>query len=446
MPTARAAAPRDNGATRPGRHRVLVIGGGFGGLHAVKALRGAPVDVTLIDRHNHHLFQPLNYQVATGALSPDEIAEPLRTIFRRDRSVRVLMAEVIRLDLERRTVALRPGPDPLAPQDVPYDTLVVAAGSAYSYFGHDEWRALALEVKSLRSTLAARARILAAFEAAELEERPEERMRWLTFTVVGGGPTGVEMAGQIAELARDTLPADFRAIDPRGARVLLVEIADRVLTSFPASLSRRAERSLARLGVTPMTGHTVIGVEPDRIEIRARDGSTERVPCRTVIWAAGVTASPLARVLAEASGADVDRSGRVTVGPHLTLAEHPEVLALGDMVRVRDPRTGVAEALPGLAPVAMQQGRYAGRLIRDRLAGRPTPPFRYRDKGSLATIGRAQAVADLHGLHAGGFPAWAIWLVVHLVYLIGFENRVVVLVRWSYAFLTRGRGARVITE
>jgi NADH dehydrogenase len=219
-----------------------------------------------------------------------------------------------------------------------------------------------------------------------------------------------------------------------------------VLTSFPASLSRRAERSLARLGVTPMTGHTVIGVEPDRIEIRARDGSTERVPCRTVIWAAGVTASPLARVLAEASGADVDRSGRVTVGPHLTLAEHPEVLALGDMVRVRDPRTGAAEALPGLAPVAMQQGRYAGRLIRDRLAGRPTPPFRYRDKGSLATIGRAQAVADLHGLHAGGFPAWAIWLVVHLVYLIGFENRVVVLVRWSYAFLTRGRGARVITQ
>jgi NADH dehydrogenase len=254
------------------------------------------------------------------------------------------------------------------------------------------------------------------------------------------------MAGQIAELARDTLPGDFRVIDPSSGRVLLVEMADRVLTSFPASLSHRAEQALQRLGVTPLVGHTVVGVEHDRVEIRDEHGSTEPVPCRTVIWAAGVAASPLAGLLAQASSADTDRSGRVTVEPDLTLVGHPEVLVLGDMVRVRDSRTGTAEALPGVAPVAMQEGRYAGRLIRDRLGGRRSPPFRYRDRGNLATIGRAHAVADIHGLHAGGFPAWVIWLVVHLFYLIGFENRMVVLVRWAYYFSTRGRGARVITQ
>jgi NADH dehydrogenase len=425
---------------------VLVIGGGFGGLHAVKALRGAPVDVTLIDRQNHHLFQPLNYQVATGALSPDEIAEPLRTIFRREPSVRVVMGEVTGLDLERRTVALRPGHDSAAYDELPYDTLIVAAGSEYSYFGHDEWRTLALEVKSLKNTLAARARILAAFEGAELEQQPQERTRLLTFVVVGGGPTGVEMAGQIAELARDTLPGDFRAIDPRSGRVLLVEAADRVLPSFPAALSRRAEESLRVLGVTPLVGQTVVGVDPGHVQLRRGDGWTEQVPCRTVIWAAGVTASPLATVLAEASSAELDRAGRVTVEPDLAVPGHPEVLALGDMVRIRNARSGAAELLPGVAPAAMQQGRYAGRVIRDRLARRPTPPFHYRDKGNLATIGRAHAVADIRGLRVSGFPAWALWLVVHLFYLIGFENRAVVLLRWAYYFATHGRGARVITE
>ncbi len=425
---------------------MVVVGGGFGGLQAVKALRRAPVDVTLVDRRNHHLFQPLTYQVATGALSPDEIAEPLRTIFRRDRRVRVLLAEVVGVDLDRRTVVLGPGPDGTASRDLPYDTLVVAAGSVYSYFGHDEWRSNVMEIKSLKSALAARARILEAFEAAELEPGSEDRARWLTFVVVGGGPTGVEMAGQIAELARDTLPGDFRVANPTDGRVLLVEAADRVLTGFPASLSHRAARSLEQLGVTLLTGHTVVGVEPGHVEVRSEDGSTHGVPCGTVVWAAGVTASPLARALAEASAGDPDRAGRVTVEPDLTLPGHPEVLALGDMVRVRDAHTGAGAALPGLAPVAMQQGRYAGRLIGDRLAGRPTPPFHYRDKGKLATIGRAQAVADLHGLRAGGLPAWAIWLGVHLFYLIGFENRIVVLVRWTYHYLTRGRGARVITE
>jgi NADH:ubiquinone reductase (H+-translocating) len=426
--------------------RVVVVGAGFGGLETVKGLRGADVQVTLIDRNNYHLFQPLNYQVATGALSPDEIAEPLRTIFRRAANVEVVFGEVTALDLDRRIVSVVPGAGGLATLTVPYDTLVVAGGSSYSYFGHEEWRSLALEVKSLESTLRVRSRILKAFEAAEVEPDPVARQRWLTFVVVGGGPTGVEMAGQIAELARDTLPGDFRAFDPRGGRVLLVEMSDRVLPSFPPSLSHRAARSLEELGATPLTGHAVVDVDAGGVTIRDPGGSVERVPTHTIVWAAGVTASPLARALADASLLDVDRAGRVAVEPDLTLPGRPEVLAIGDMVRVRNDRTGHVETLPGVAPVAMQQGRHAARLIRDRIATRTTPPFRYRDKGNLATIGRARAVADLHRLRIGGFAAWAIWLVVHLVYLIGFENRAVVLVRWSYNFVTRGRGARVIIE
>jgi NADH dehydrogenase len=427
-------------------YRVVVIGGGFGGLETVKALRRAPVDITLVDRNNYHLFQPLTYQVATAALSPDEIAEPLRTIFRRDRNVRVLLGEVTEIDVERRTVVLQPSADDLEPQTLPYDALVVAGGSTYSYFGHDEWRPLALEVKSLASALRVRARILRAFESAELEPDPEARAAWLTFVVVGAGPTGVEMAGQIAELARDSLPEDFRAIDPRVGRVLLVETTDRVLPTFPPSLSTQAARSLQEIGVTPLTGHIVVGIDPDGVEIQSPDGSSQRVAARTVLWAAGVSACPLARALADASGAEIDRGGRVTVEPDLTLRGRPEVMAIGDMVRVRDPHTGQAQTLPGLAPVAMQQGRYAGRAIRTRLAGGATPPFHYVDKGNLATIGRARAVADLRRIRVGGFPAWVLWLAVHLIYLIGFENRAVVTFRWAYSFVTRNRGARLITE
>lgn len=426
--------------------RVVVVGCGFGGLEAVKGLRGADADVTVIDRNNYHLFQPLSYQVATGALSPDEITEPLRTIFRRAANVRVIMGEVVALDLDDRRVTVLPGLDGFESRSVPYDTLVVAGGSSYAYFGHETWRSLALEVKTLDSALRVRSRILRAFEAAELERDPVARERWLTFAVVGAGPTGVEMAGQIAELARDTLPGDFRAIDPTTGRVLLIEMGDRVLPLFPPSLSQRADRSLRELGVTPLTGHTVADIDPAGVTIRDQGGAVRHVPAGTVVWAAGVTASPLARALADASAAGLDRAGRVAVEPDLTLPGRPEVLALGDMVRVRDPRTGAVETLPGLAPVAMQEGRYAARLIRDRLAHRATPPFRYRDRGNLATIGRARAVADLHRIRIGGFPAWVIWLVVHLVYLIGFENRAVVLIRWSYNFATRGRGARVITE
>jgi NADH:ubiquinone reductase (H+-translocating) len=373
--------------------------------------------------------------VATGALSPGEIAYPLRAVFTRDRNVRVLLAEVADFDLDARELRLRAVGDVPAPAALGYDTLIVAGGSRYSYFGHDEWREHAAEVKSLESALVVRSRILSAFESAEEEPDADRRAAWLTFVVVGAGPTGVEMAGQIGELARDTLRDDFREIDPRAARILLVEAADRVLTTFPPSLSAKAKRSLEKLGVTVLTGRTVTGIDPDGVTI-----DDERVASRTVVWAAGVTASSLAGRLGELTNAERDRAGRVTVEPDLTLPGHPEVFALGDMVRLRD---GV---LPGVAPVAMQQGRYAARVVRDRLRGRPSAPFRYRDKGNLATIGRAAAVADVKGLHLSGFPAWVTWLLVHLWYLVGFQNRVLVFIRWSVSFATHGRGARLITN
>jgi NADH:quinone reductase (non-electrogenic) len=411
------------------------VGGGFGGLQTTLSLRHAEVDVTLVDRRNFHLFQPLTYQVATGALSPGEIAYPLRAIFKRDANVRVLMAEVADFDLERRELHLRSVDDVPAPPTLPYDTLVVAGGSQYSYFGHDDWREQAAEVKSLESAIRVRGDLLRAFEAAEEADDEAARAAWLTFVVVGAGPTGVEMAGQVGELARDTLRHDFRRIDPRAARILLVEAGDRVLATFPPSLSRKAQRQLEQLGVTVLTGRTVTDVDAEGVTIDA-----EHIAARTIVWAAGVTASALASRLAELTGAERDRAGRVTVEADLTLPGRPEVFALGDMTRLRD------RVLPGVAPVAMQQGRYAARVVRDRLAGRTTPPFRYVDKGNLATIGRAAAVADIKGLRLSGFPAWLTWLLVHLWYLVGFQNRVLVLIRWCVSFATHGRGARLITH
>jgi NADH:ubiquinone reductase (H+-translocating) len=431
--------------TGSGRHRVVVIGGGFGGLQAVARLARAPVDVTLIDRRNFHLFQPLTYQVATGALSPEEVCYPLRAIFKRRRNVRVLMGEVTEVDLERRTLRGEPPAGEGEPISVPYDTLIAAGGSRYSYFGHDEWQDVAREVKSLESAVAVRGRILSAFESAELEPDEERRRAWLTFVVVGAGPTGVEMAGQIGELARDTLRRDFRAINPREGRVLLVEMADRVLTSFPPSLSARAARSLEPLGVTPLLRRTVVEIDDESVTVESSDGAHERIPARTVIWAAGVTAAPLAHRIAAGTGVEVDRAGRMTVEPDLTLPGHPEVFALGDMVRVKG-EDGQVQPLLGVAPVAMQQGRYAAKVVKARLRGREHKPFRYRDKGNLATIGRARAVADLHAIRLSGFPAWVTWLVVHLWYLIGFQNRLLVLIRWSFSFFTRGRGGRLIEE
>ncbi len=426
-------------------HHVVVVGGGFGGLAAVSKLRRAPVEITLVDRRNFHLFQPLTYQVATGALSPGEIAYPLRAVFKSDGNVRVLLAAVEDFDLEARELRLRSVSDVPAPDRLGYDTLIVAGGSDYSYFGHEAWRMHAAEVKSLESALAVRGRLLAAFEAAEVEPNAAARDEWLTFVVVGAGPTGVEVAGQIAELARDTLRRDFRVIDPRQARILLVEAADRVLTGFPPSLSAKAERSLQRLGVTVLTGRTVIEIDADGVALADGKGGTERIASRAVVWAAGVTASGLAGRLAELTRAERDRSGRITVEPDLTLPGHEEVFAIGDMIRVRAPN-GESVVLPGTAPVAMQQGRYAAGVVRARLGGRGYSAFRYRDKGDLATIGRAAAVANVKGIRLSGFPAWMIWLVVHLWYLIGFQNRLLVLIRWSFSFATRGRGARLITD
>jgi NADH:ubiquinone reductase (H+-translocating) len=432
-------------AREPTRQRVVVVGGGFGGLQAVRKLRGAAVDVTLVDRQNFHLFQPLAYQVATGALSAAEVAAPLRAVVKRQANVRVVLAEVSGFDLEQRQVVLDRLPDGRRGVTLDYDTLVVAGGSQYSYFGHDDWSAHAPELKSLAGALDIRNRILTAFEAAEVEQDDERRRSWLTFVVVGGGPTGVEMAGQIAELARDSLRRDFRAVDTRAARVLLVETADRILTGFPASLSGKAQRALEKLGVTPLVGHTVVDVGPASVAIRSKDGEMEDVGARTVIWAAGVAASELAGALAAAATAEVDRAGRLMVRADLTVPGHPEVFALGDMVSVVQ-SDGTIASLPGLAPVAMQEGRYVARVIRNRLRGRAADPFRYVDKGNLATIGRSKAVADVKGIRISGFFAWVTWLVVHLFYLIGFQNRLLVITRWTFSFVTRGRGARLISD
>jgi NADH dehydrogenase len=441
MPIAANVSSRSDQAT----HKVVVVGGGFAGLQAVRGLRRAPVEVTLVDRQNYTLFQPLVYQVATGALSPAEIAAPLRAVFRRQRNAHVVLAEVTGVDLERHEIVLVHLPNGERQATLGYDTLIVAGGSRYSYFGHDHWQAYAPELKSLAGALTIRSHILTAFEAAEVTTDPERRQGWLTFVVVGAGPTGVEMAGQIAELAHDALRREFRSVDTRAARVLLVEAADRVLPGFPESLSRKAGRSLEQLGVTPLTGHMVTDVAAGSVAIRASEGEVDHVEARTAIWAAGVTASDLAAKLAGAAGLEVDRAGRITVMPDLTLPGHPEVFALGDMVNVQS-ADGTIAPLPGLAPVAMQEGRYVARVIRGRLRNRSIRPFRYVDKGNLATIGRSRAVADIKGLHLSGFLAWVLWLVVHIFYLIGFQNRLLVFLRWTISFVTRGRGARLIVQ
>ncbi len=416
-------------------HRVVIVGGGFGGLQAALHLRHAEVDVTLVDRRNFHLFQPLAYQVATGALMPGEVCYPLRAIFKRDANVRVLCAEVRDFDLAGRELVAETYAGELR---LPYDTLIVAGGSAYNYFGHPEWRKAAAELKTLEGALQIRGRILRALEAAEAESDPDKRAALLTFVIVGAGPTGVEMAGQIAEIAHDTR-RDFRSFDPSKARVLLVEAGDRVLAGFPPGLSQSAARALEGLGATPMTGHTVTDLDASGVVVKS-DGVEQRIDAGTIIWAAGVLASGLAVKLGEAAGAENDHVQRLLVEPDLTVPGHPEVLAIGDMVRVRG-----EDPFPGVAPVAMQMGRYAARCVRERLRGATPGPFHYKNKGNLATIGRLRAVADLPpGIHVGGTLAWALWLIVHLWYLIGFQNRVLVFLRWVWSFLTHGRGGRLI--
>jgi len=415
-------------------HHVVIIGGGFGGLYAAKALRRAPVEVTLIDRRNFHLFQPLLYQVATGALSPGEIASPLRFVLRRSLNTEVLLGEVVDLDVAGRRVILRDG-------EAAYDTLIVATGSSHHYFGNDQWEPLAPALKTIEDATEMRRRILLAFEKAEREPDAEARSAWLTFVVVGAGPTGVELAGALGEIANDTLRHDFRHIIPPESRILLLEGGDRVLPAYPTDLSARAEESLIRLGVRPITGAVVTAIDEAGVTVR-RGAQEERIAARTVLWAAGVAASPLGRFLAEQGGAQLDRAGRVIVEPDLTIAGHPEILVIGDLANFSH-QTG--KPLPGVAPVAMQEGRYAAELVRQRLAGKTVAAFHYHDKGSLATIGRAAAVADFGRIHMHGMPAWLTWLFVHLLYLVEFDNRLLVLIQWAYNYITRNRGARLIT-
>jgi NADH:ubiquinone reductase (H+-translocating) len=426
-------------------HRVVVVGGGFGGVQAVKGLADAPVSITLIDRRNFTLFQPLTYQIATGALSPGDIAYPLRALFRRQRNVETVVGEVTTFELDARRLHIRYPVGEVGPETVEYDTLIVAAGSSYSYFGHDEFSRYAHEVKTLESAVTVRSQILRAFERAESGSDERDREADLTFVVVGAGPTGVEMAGQIGELARRTLKSDFRRIDTRAARVLLLDGEDRILRTFPPSLSTKAVAQLERLGVTVQVNQMVVDVDDRRVVVQDKEGNRSEIETHTVVWAAGVNASGLAGQLASGAGGDVDKSGRLTVEADLTLPGHPEVIVLGDMVRVRD-RKGEAKELPGVAPVAIQMGRYAGKLVTRRLAGRPHRPFHYRDKGNLATIGRGSAVADLHLIRLSGPLAWLVWLVVHLFYLIGFRNRFLVFAQWSFSYFSGGRGSCLIED
>jgi NADH dehydrogenase len=415
-------------------HRVVIVGGGFGGLYAAHALGKAPVQVTLIDRRNFHLFQPLLYQVATGGLSPANIASPLRAVLKRQKNTRVLLGEVIGFDLERRLVLLRDGNEP-------YDSLIVATGSRHHYFGHPEWEQYAPGLKSLEDATAMRRKILSAFERAERCTDAEERQALLTFVVVGGGPTGVELAGTIGEMAHSTLRGNFRSINPAHARILLLEGLDRILSTYPPKLSDKAVQSLNRLGVTVRTGTIVTDVQPERVTVRSGD-NTEVIRTGTILWGAGVDASPLAKELAKATGAEVDRSGRIVVQPDLSLPGHPEVFVIGDMANY--PYQG-GKPLPGVAQVAMQQGRYAADLIQRRLRGLAPVPFRYNDRGTMATIGRAAAVADLGWIRLSGMIAWLIWLFVHILFLIEFENRVLVMFQWAWNYFTRNRAARLIT-
>jgi NADH dehydrogenase len=417
------------------RHRVVVIGSGFGGLFATRRLRDAPVDVTVIDRTTHHLFQPLLYQVATGILSVGEIAPATRDILRRQRNTRVVLGEVVDVDLAARTVTWRvPGREAVTP----YDSLIVATGAAQSYFGHDEFAAHAPGLKTIDNALEVRGRIFGAFEMAEIEPDPERRAAWLTFALIGAGPTGVELAGQIAELSRQSLAGNYRNIDPAQARILLLDGAPRILPAFDEALSARAAHHLRSMGVEVQTEAMVVGVDAEGIDVRSGDGQQRRVGAMTKVWSAGVQASPLGRALAERSGAQLTRHGQVHVLPDCTLPGHPEVFVIGDLMAL--------DSLPGLAEVAMQSGLHAASEIRRRLDGDSTPRrFRYVDLGSLAAISRYYAVGERGRVHVWGFPGWIVWLVVHLTFLTGFKNRANALFHWTISFFGRSRTERTIT-
>jgi NADH dehydrogenase len=402
---------------------VVILGCGFGGLWAAQGLRKAPAEVTVVDRTNYHLFTPLLYQVATAGLSAPDIAAPIRHILAAQRNTTVLLGNAESIDVDARKVRLADG------GEIPYDQLIVATGATHSYFGHDEWALYAPGLKTLDDALEIRSRVLLAFEHAEREPDPAKRAAWLTFVVVGGGATGVELAGTLAEIARQTLAGEFRRYDPRNARVVLVEGTDRVLPPYPRDLSEKARLQLERLGVTVWLGKLVTGVDAEGVRIGA-----ERLDAKTVLWAAGVASSPLGRSL----GVPLDRAGRVAVEPDLSVPGHPEIFVVGDLASV--------EGVPGIAPAAKQMGAHAARNVVNRLAGRPTVPFRYRDYGQLATIGRKAAVADFGRVRLSGFPAWFVWLWAHIYFLINFRNRLVVMIDWAWSYWTFQRYSRIVTR
>ena len=423
-----------SGNTELSPHRVVIVGGGFGGLYAAKEFGRLPVQVTLIDRRNFHLFQPLLYQVATGTLSPADISSPLRGVLSRQRNTTVLMDEVVDVDPVQQTIQL-------ATQEVSYDTLIVATGVSHHYFGNEQWKTVAPGLKTVEDALDMRRRIFVAFEAAEKELDPAKRQAWLTFVIVGGGPTGVELAGAIAELAFNTLKKDFRNIDTTETKVILLEGMDRVLPPYPPELSAKAAEALQALGVTVQTKTLVTNIQDDVVTAKQGD-EVQEIPARTILWAAGVKASSLGRVLADRTGVALDRSGRVLVEPDLSVAGHPNIFVIGDLA---DYAHQGGKPLPGIAPVAMQEGQFVAKLVAARLANRPLPTFAYRDAGSLAVIGQNKAVADLKKVKLSGPLAWFVWVFAHIFYLIEFDNKLIVMLQWGWNYFTRSRGARLIT-
>lgn len=404
---------------------VVIVGGGFGGLYCAKALKHAPVKITMIDRRNFHLFQPLLYQVATASLSPADIAAPIRGVLRNQQNTEVWMAEVVDIDVDNCRVILEDS-------TIDYDYLVLATGATHAYFGHEEWAAHAPGLKTIDDATEIRRRFLLAFEEAEREANADARRRQLTFVIVGGGPTGVELAGAMAEIARKVIPSDFRAINTASARILLLEAGPRILPAYPESLSEKAARQLRKLGVDVRVNALVTQIEEDSVLV-----GDERIPAGNVYWAAGVAASPLGAKL----GAQTDRAGRVFVNPDCSVPGHPEIFVIGDLAHLEES----GKMLPGVCQTAMQMGKHTARMIRNDLKGKPRGSFHYRDKGNLATIGRAAAVADIAGMCFAGLPAWLIWVFVHIMYLIGFKNRIVVMIQWAWAYIGYRRGIRLIT-
>ncbi len=419
-----------------GRWKVLIIGGGFGGLAAAQALKSADVDVTLVDERNFHLFQPLLYQVATGSLSPAEIASPLRSVLSKQQNIRVLLGRVVDIDPKAKNVLLADG------ARLDFDSLIVAAGAQTSYYGHEEWREFAPSLKGIEGATNIRTKILYAFEVAERIADPAQRRAWLTFAIVGGGATGVELAGAIAEIARQTLKDDFRSIDPKEARIILMDGGPRLLAAFPPDLAEKARQSLVHLGVEVRTGVLVQEIDKEGLNFHTSEGD-HRLEARTVLWAGGVKVSALGKTLAERIGAETDKLGRLKVGPQLTVANFPDIYVIGDLALSLDSK---GKPLPGVAQLAMQQGAYAARVIVKKLRGeKDLPPFKYFDKGNLAVIGRWAAVADIFGAHISGIIAWLVWATIHLMYLVQFQSRVLVFIHWAFQDLTFSRGARLIT-